>query len=152
MNVEALALPILSGSGVYLAWSDIARRRLPNVATAVLGGAGLLAAFAAGGSASLGAALVHAFAALVVGFGLFTLNLAGSGDAKYYAAVAAWFPSGRLVLLGWISLAAFVVALAWLVWQRLASRKPESGGDFAKVPFGVAIAAGSVAAALVAVS
>jgi prepilin peptidase CpaA len=73
----------------------------------------------------------------------------GSGDAKYYAAAAAWFPLDQaMVLLGGVSVAGFAIALFWIIRARRSPDRVNPASDFAKVPFGVAIALGSAAAAL----
>lgn len=147
MIYSGLGLGALAVSGAYLAWSDIVARRLPNLATGLLALVGLAAGLALVGGAHFSSSVIHAVLALIAGFGLFAVGLIGSGDAKYYAAVAAWFPLGAgLHLLGWISLAGFVLAAGWLVWLRRRPRRP--AGERAELPFGVAIALGAVATAL----
>lgn len=149
MIFTGLGLGALAASGTYLAWSDIVARRLPNSATALLAVAGLSAGFLLVGVAHFSSSLVHAVLALVVGFVLFATGVIGSGDAKYYAAVATWFPLDDAVqLLGRISLAGFVLAVGWLVWIRTRPAEALPQGDSAKLPFGLAIALGAVSAAL----
>ena len=92
--------------------------------------------------------LAHAGVALLIGFGLFGLGVMGSGDGKYYAAVATWFPlQSAMLLLGWVCLFGFVLALGWLIFARISKSFAERSEPFRKVPFGVAIAGGAVAAA-----
>lgn len=149
MTPGTFSIAFLLASGIYLSWSDLARRRLPNIATGMVALAGLGGSLATGGLDALGSHGLHLAVALAIGFGLFALGTIGSGDAKYYAAVAAWFPLGKGVqLLGAVSIAGFVVALVWLV-KSLKSRPQQTPqSDFAKVPFGIAIATGSVFAAV----
>lgn len=149
MIYTGLGLGALAASGIYLAWSDIFARRLPNSATGLLAVAGLSAGFLLVGTGHFSSSLVHAALALVVGFGLFATGLIGSGDAKYYAAAATWFPlDDAAQLLGRISLAGFVLAVGWLVWLRTRPAEALPQGDAAKLPFGLAIALGAVSAAL----
>lgn len=129
----------------YGAYSDIRWRRLPNwlaLAALVLG---LVFAFSTGGLSALGWHGAHMAIALIVGMGLFAIGAFGGGDAKFYAGVAAYFSLGDAVqLLLWVSLAGLVTMIAWFALIRLpllAERKRE--GDFAKFPYGVAIAIGA---------
>ena len=93
--------------------------------------------------------LLHAFIALVIGIGLFALRVIGGGDAKYYAANAIWFGmDSALRLLVSVSLAGLVVLIIWALWRRLHGLRAFSRGhdDTSKLPYGAAIAIGSVAA------
>jgi len=147
MSFPLLTFGCLGVGGVYMSWSDLTRRRLPNTAAAILALAGLL-----GGGLMLGtqhafSSLLHLLIALGIGICAFALNLVGSGDAKYYAAAAGWFPlSEAFRLLGWVALIGFVIAALWLVGLRFGPSHASDDSDFDKVPFGLAIAAGSVLA------
>ena len=146
-----LALPLLAGSGLYAAWSDIRYRRLSNGLVALTATCGLGLMFVAGGMAAGGSSLLHAVTALLIGVPLFALKVVGGGDVKYYAAVAAWFPFDQgFRLLASVSLAGMVLALWWLILRRSdASHKRADGRPGSeKVPFGVAIACGAIIAAL----
>lgn len=150
MTQAPLALPILAGTGLYAAWSDARYRRLynPLVTLIALGGVGCT--IAAAGLAAGGSNLLHAGLALVVGLPLFAWHLFGGGDVKYYAAVASWFPlADGFRLLACVSLAGGVLAAAWLIGQHgeVFPRAGPDSGAAAKVPFGIAIAAGAVLAA-----
>ena len=93
--------------------------------------------------------LLHAFIALVIGIGLFALRVIGGGDAKYYAANAIWFGmDSALRLLVSVSLAGLVVLIIWALSRRLHGLRAFSRGhdDTSKLPYGAAIAIGSVAA------
>ena len=147
MSFGIVTFGSLAASGAYMAWSDLVRRRLPNVVAAGLAIAGLAAGLALVGSDHTFSSLIHMLVALGIGFCVSALDLVGSGDAKYYAGVAAWFPlSEAFRLLGWVALAGFLIALIWLIWMRSAPSPEEDEADFAKVPFGIAIAAGAVLA------
>lgn len=88
--------------------------------------------------------LLHVLIALGIGFLVFATSLIGSGDAKYYAAVAAWFPLVEaLQLLSWVALTGFLIACIWLIKVRLEPAELADEPDFQKVPFGIAIAAGA---------
>lgn len=146
--VQPLGLAALALTGLYAAWSDLRHRRLPNWLCLLVATAGLAQLLALSGAGGAGSALLHGALALAVGAALFTLGGLGGGDAKYYAAVACWFPlASALQLLMAVSLAGLVLALGWLTMQRLQHRPADrANSDFALVPFGVAIAAGAVVA------
>lgn len=148
MNFHLLAFGCLGASGVYMSWSDLIRRRLPNAASASLGLAGLAAGLILVGTNYAFSSLIHVLIALGVGFCVFALNLIGSGDVKYYAAVGAWFPlTEAFRLLGWVALVGFLIALIWLAKAHLASELiSDDEADYGKVPFGLAIAGGAVLA------
>lgn len=145
MTYHLVALGCLTVSGAYMSWSDLVRRRLPNLANVALALTGLAAVLVLVGVNQTVSHLLHAVIALCCGFLVCAVGLAGSGDAKYYAAVAAWFPlteSPRL--LGWMSLIGFLLALIWLVTSPLDQQELDPSGDFSKVPFGIAIAAAAL--------
>ena len=131
---------------VVAAWSDTFQRRLPNLLSIAAWSAGLALAVlherqGAGGN------LVHAVAALLAGMLLFRMGVLGGGDAKFYAAIAAWFPIGSgLALAVNTSLAGLLAALVWFAARRLAGGPIDRRSDtpFAKFPFGVAIALGAL--------
>lgn len=132
-------------------WFDITQRRLPNWLVLVTLGIGLALALLEPRNAELTSRLGHAIIALVIGMGLYRIGLVGAGDAKFYAAVAAWFSLGEAPsLMLSVALCGFVLAVGWIVVRRLIARKPGAGKspDRHKLPFGVAIAGGAVAALL----
>lgn len=141
---------LLAGIGLTGAWLDLRTRRLPNWLCGLGFVAGIAFALATGGWTMAGAALLHALLALVVGAGLFALGGIGGGDAKFYAALAAWFPlKAGLQLLVCVSLTGLLLLIVWvLIRQRL--MQAHSGlpkdSDFRKLPYGVAIAGGALVA------
>lgn len=148
---DPAALAVLAALGLLACWFDIRERRLPNwlVLATLVSGLGLAAW--QGGVEVLPWHLAHVGVALAAGIGLYALRALGAGDAKYYAALAAWFTLGAaLKLLMAVSFAGLVLALGWLAWRKFsgnpAPRKPIE--DMDKVPFGVAMAAGAVLALL----
>ena len=143
-----VATSILVLAGLLGAWLDLASRRLPNwlcLATAVAGLA--FAGFAAGPSALL-SPMAHASLSLLVGMALFRFGWIGGGDAKFYAACAAWFALPQaFALLLWVSLAGFVLVIVWFGYrQATRARRTSEREHFASVPYGVAVAAGAVVA------
>jgi prepilin peptidase CpaA len=153
LSGTGLALPLLIGSGVYAAWSDLRFRRLPNVMTMSVAVLGLALVAVETGPASVIGNLLHLLAALTGGLGLYALGGVGAGDVKYYASVSAWFGiDSWAMLLACVSLAGLLLASVWIVLKRLKGRDVEvdPDSDFAKVPFGLAIASGAIAAAWIA--
>jgi prepilin peptidase CpaA len=146
--MSVLALPVLTISGAYAAWMDAGYRRLPNQLVIVVGVLGLAANFYAGGGAQFGSSLIHALVALGIGLALFSLRVIGGGDGKYYAAVACWFPLPHaILLLGWVSLIGFFLAVGFFAARFLRRRKGEGAAadnHAREVPFGIAIALGAV--------
>ena len=146
-----LALPVLAGTGLFAAWSDVRYRRLPNWLAGLVAASGLAAAAWYGGLTVAASAALHAAIAFVIGVALYSRGIMGGGDIKYYTGIAAWFPMHlALRLLGSVSLAGFMLALGWLLWRRLSNRPADAqaGTDRDKLPFGVAIAAGALLAVL----
>lgn len=143
-----LALAVMAALGAIGVWLDVRDRRLPNWLCLAVLIAGLAAGFALHDASWAGSSALHTLAALVVGMGLFALGVIGGGDAKFYAAMASWFPlPAAIPLLGMVSAIGLVLLLGWLAWRRMRrSEAPATSGDFAKFPYGVAISAGALAA------
>ena len=138
-------LAAIAVTGSYL---DLRTRRLPNWLCLAGLVAGLAFGLAAGGWTAAAIALLHAFIALNVGAGLFALGGIGGGDAKFYAALATWFPlQAGLGLLVSVSLTGLLLLIAWLPYRRRLMRSEGglvSDSDFRKLPYGVAIAVGAL--------
>lgn len=148
MHIAALVL--LAPIALLGSWLDVTQRRLPNWLCLVALAAGLAVSWLSGGWTGLVFALAHAAVALLAGMALFAGKAIGGGDAKFYAALASWFPIQQgLFLLVSVALAGLILAIATLM-RRRKPRKPAGGligpddDDFRKVPYGVAIAAGAL--------
>ena len=142
----ATSVAILGLICLVAAWADIRSRRLPNWLVLVTVVAGLLSTVRSIHDPALSSHLLHVGAALVGGFALFAIGLFGGGDAKFYAALAAWFPlrnGGDLALS--VSLTGLALVVVWFFWRRLkgAPLQIRATEDMAKFPYGVAIAAGA---------
>lgn len=149
-------LPVASGglliaAGVVASWGDLFQRRIPNWLCAVTAIAGLALGLVIGGLPLLGWQTLHAAIALMAGMLLFRIGLVGGGDAKFYAAVAAWFPlavAPRLLMS--VALSGLALLVVWFVYRRAMgkpiSRAGNNPGD--KLPYGIAIAIGAVVARL----
>ena len=120
-------------------------RRIPNILSALTFGLGLAYTGWAGGWLDVGNHALHALAALAIGAGLFAARAIGGGDAKFYAAIAAWFALQDAVwLFVLVSGSGIVLLIVW-VTARMMTGKPlrKKGGGIEGLPYGVAIAAGS---------
>lgn len=133
----------------YAFYSDLFFRRIPNWLCALVAVIGMGGAMATGGLHPLGDHALHMVIALAVGMVLTALGMVGAGDAKFYAACAAWFGLGRaLSLLFSVSIAGLLLFVCWFAWRRI-KRLPirnTTGGLFDSLPYGIAIALGAVAA------
>lgn len=146
---DLLTIGLLAGIAGVGAWLDWHYRLLPNRLCAVALVAGLVVTGLGQGLAALLPHLGHAVLALLVGMALFAGGVIGGGDAKFYAALAAWFPLAegfRLLLLVALAGLVLTVALWLLVWRTAPAGRssPAAGGQPRTVPYGVAIAAGAV--------
>jgi len=138
---------LLIAAGAFASWSDVYRRRIPNwlcLATAALG---LIFGFAAGGWALPGSQAAHAVIALIVGMALFKFGVMGGGDAKFYAAIAAWFGLSRATtLLMTVTLCGLLLLIVWFLVRRVQGKpiRRRSNDPYDGLPYGLAIAAGAV--------
>lgn len=139
------ALGVFSVAGALL---DAFKRKLPNLLCLAMLVAGLVLAFLSGGLTALGLHFAHAALALVIGYLLFMGGIFGGGDGKFYAATAAFFPITQMLgLIVGITMAGLVLAIIWFGLKRINRSLREKKGDFAKLPYGVAIAVGALAQA-----
>ncbi len=146
-GILALGAGLLLGVQCCIAsWLDFRYRTLPNILCLAVLCSGLLAGAVMHDLAWVGMSALHALAALVVGAALFAVRFIGGGDAKFYAAIAAWVPFDQgLVLLMMVSLSGLVLLLFWFpMRRRIAAMAPDTTleTEFRKVPYGIAIAAG----------
>jgi prepilin peptidase CpaA len=145
-----LALGVLLLLCIIATWQDISTRRLPNWLCGLTALAGMLSTATLYGLPVAGSALLHAMIALIVGMALFKIKFIGGGDAKFYAAAACWFPLGQgLAFLGFTSIVGFFMALFFIFkGTRHGGMTRSEKARQRNVPYGVAIAAGAMAAAL----
>lgn len=152
-----------------LAWacvSDLRARRIPNVVVLLLLLAGLLHSVVVGG---WGAGLARAAGGFGVGFAIwlpfYLAGALGAGDVKLFAAAAAWFGPiyaayaaiasalcGGLLALAWIVVAdpAGLIRFVGLLpgaATRFRLSAPTPAAKRARVPYGLAMAAGLAATA-----
>lgn len=144
-----VVLGICALIGAYL---DVTLRRLPNWLSVSTGLAGFGFVFAEFGKAQLPWAAGHAAIALLVGMALFRMGWIGGGDAKFYAACAAWFPlQDGLTLLILVSLAGLLLVFGWFGYRQFRrDRDNPEKGKFGMVPYGLAVAVGAIMTRVVA--
>ena len=147
INPNLAAAAILIASCAFAGWSDLFRRRIPNWLCAITALAGLAMTIASGSFAMVGNHALHAAIALAVGMALFALRVVGGGDAKFYAAIASWFPlrsAGALIMF--VGGCGFVLLVVWFVARRLRGKPIRTSGNdpFDGLPYGIAIASGAV--------
>ena len=155
--LQAALLMLFPALVIIAAMTDATSFTIPNRISVLLFAVYVSAAVVLGRPlAEVGAELVIGVVALMVGMGMFAAGWIGGGDAKLFAASALW--------LGWTGLPVFlmVTALAGgglallLLNARAPALKPYFQGapgwftrlitPGAGVPYGVAIAAGALAA------
>jgi prepilin peptidase CpaA len=145
LTLTPLFEAILILAGLTASGTDIWWRRIPNSLCAATFAFGLAYAWHLGGLSELGSHLLHALIALMIGMGLFALGGIGGGDAKFYAAVAAWFGLKLgMLLFATVSLSGLVLLVIWFTARRLAGKPFRQNGKSAGLPYGVAIAAGGL--------
>ncbi|MGG1944789.1 prepilin peptidase [Trinickia sp. NRRL B-1857] len=147
--IDAVACAALS----ILAISDLRRRRLPNAVVAAYAALYFLHARYAGESrAALEAHIAIGVGALVFGALLLRLGWLGGGDAKLFAAVFLWTgPSYASAVFFVVSFCGLIIALAQLAYGRARhGASPPAAFEWLApargVPYGVALAAGGIAA------
>jgi prepilin peptidase CpaA len=148
--------------------SDAQRRRIPNSVAALLATTGI--AYSTASSTTPGHALVVSLGGLLLGLALwiplYLVRWLGAGDVKLFAAAGAWLGPERTLegaLIG--ALAGGVLAVVWMVFAyglngsaatvALAITDPRTivnhGVDTKSrraIPYGIALAIGAMAAAL----
>lgn len=149
MAITSIWLAVLGATSGLGALLDAFTRKLPNWLCLVMLVAGLAFGFVLDGWTGLGLHALHAALALGVGFLLFSWGVFGGGDGKFYAACASFFPANLvLVLFVSITSAGFLLALVWFATKRGFKVRQRTEDEFAKLPYGMAIAIGSVGLAL----
>jgi len=148
--------------------SDVRFRRIPNSVAALLAGTGI--AYSVAASATPGRALLISLGGLLFGLALwlplYMVRWLGAGDVKLFAAAGAWLGPERTLegaLIG--ALAGGVLALVWMLFAygvngtaataALAIANPRKIVNHSvdvksrrAIPYGVALAFGAMAAAL----
>jgi prepilin peptidase CpaA len=145
-----LWLMILLGCAmVAAAVEDAARYRISNITSLVVLAAAICGAILAGPSWALWQNGVVFLVILVLGTAAFQARWLGGGDVKLFAATSLWFDfSSAVWFVAFVFIAGGLVAVAYLATRpcRVRSR---SKGKQTRVPYGVAIAVGTLALILV---
>ena len=154
--VQLIPVALFPAGVIAAAMTDATTYTIPNRLSAFLALAFVPAALAVGMSPVVFAASVGlGLAGLAVGIAMFALRWIGGGDAKLIAASAMWLGwSGVTPFLLWTAIAGGLLALALMTLRKsplhLDSFGPAWFGRLmtpgADVPYGVAIAAGALAA------
>jgi prepilin peptidase CpaA len=150
LSAKLIAWCILAVLTAQCSVSDIRDRRISNMLVVTTFGAGVIWS-ASNGVDVLVTAGLHAGIALVAGMFLFRQGIIGGGDAKFYAAVAMWFPfAASLRLLVAVALSGLVLLAVFQFVRRHHRAGPAQARsvDFDRLPYGVAIGAGGLAAFL----
>lgn len=112
-----LVFPLLIA--VWISWSDLKTRKIPNYLTLSAALAGLaynLIIYGWGGLADGALGLLLGFGFLILPY---ILGGMGAGDVKALAALGAWLgPAGTLCLFCYMAIAGGFMSLAVLVWRR----------------------------------
>lgn len=155
--IQTALLVVFPALVIVAAMRDAVSFTIPNWISIALAAAFLPAALLLGaGPAQIGLALLIGLGALIAGMGMFAAGWIGGGDAKLFAAAGLWM--GLTALLpyllvtamagGGLAVTLLVLRSGWL--QPLALRAPGWVGRLAtpgeNVPYGIAIAAGALAA------
>lgn len=141
----AAAFPILL---IWAAAADIVSRSIPNSAVILLAACYLVFAGSAGiGMGQIVSHLACSCAVLAGGFALYSQDLFGGGDAKLLACAALWTGFDRILqLLAGVALAGGGLSLIYLCASCLGAGSSAGHARPGTVPYGAAIAAGTLAA------
>lgn len=146
MRPDVGILLLFAALALYGAYSDVRFRTIPNVFNALMAIAGLAALWFSSGATAAAYGLAHLAVALAAGMLLYALGMWGGGDAKFYAASAAWFELWDFPRLAVsISVAGLVLLVVWFGARQLRGA-PKHDKKKKELPYGVAIAVGGMAA------
>ncbi len=146
---------IFAGFVLFAAVHDVATMKIPNwVSLAMVAAFPLVGLWAGLSWGQIGQGLFVGAIALAFCFVMFQFNLMGGGDAKMISAVCVWVGwVGMWAFVPWMTVAGAILALA-LVALRMAIKPSDRHPAFFTrllspqkgAPYGVAIAAGALAA------
>lgn len=146
MRYDIAILLLFAALALYGAYSDIRFRTIPNALNALMAIAGLGATWFAMGPVAAAWGLAHLAVAFAAGMLLYALRMWGGGDAKFYAASAAWFELWDFPRLAVsIALAGLVLLIVWFGGRQIRGI-PHGNKQKKELPYGVAIAVGGIAA------
>jgi len=145
-NAPLLLLLLFVAGLAFAAVEDGYRRRVSNVAVAMVGLSGIAAFIMTGHAPRLWEPLVIAAVVLAIGTFLFSRGLMGGGDIKLMAAGCFWFSlRGQAIYLAAALIAGGVLAILVLAYRWLRSRGgfKRLGSTSIGIPYAMAIAAGA---------
>jgi prepilin peptidase CpaA len=157
-DLQMTLLLVFPALAIVAALTDATSMTIPNWISLILVALFLPAALLAGATWSvIGLSFGLGVLALLIGAGMFALHWIGGGDAKLFAAGALWLgPAGAAPFLLWTAIAGGALAVCLLGARRMSAltglpvRQPAwterllaPAGD---IPYGIAIAAGALAA------
>jgi prepilin peptidase CpaA len=121
-----LILPFIIA--LWISWSDLRTRKIPNYLTLGAALAGLAYNLAVYGWGGLGTSMLG----LLLGFGLlilpYLLGGIGAGDVKAMAALGAWLgPAWTLSLFCYMAIAGGLLSLAIMIWKGILWQKIRQG-------------------------
>ena len=147
MDITLLGPAAAAALLVWAAVGDAGRYTIPNRFPAALALAFAAHAALAGTEAPLTAHLAVSALLFAAGAGLFALGAMGGGDVKLLAAAGLWAgPAGAAHLLVVMSVAGGFLALIVLALHRLSAPRGGERAAALRLPYGVAIATGGLAA------
>ena len=151
MNLVAAAplwlLVILACAMLAAGAEDAVRLRISNGTSLIVLATAIAATLIAGPSLALWQNGVVFLAILVLGTVAFSSGLLGGGDVKLFAAAGMWFDlRAALWFVALVFLAGGVVAIAYMLTRPF--RRRSSGKKDTRVPYGIAIALGMLAVAV----
>lgn len=151
----SILLMIFPAVMIWAAGADMATMKIPNTVSVVLVVACVVLALVFGMAwSTLALQLSAGIVMLLIGMGLFARGLIGGGDAKLFAATAAW--TGWAQLFPYLLIAALaggVLALAILLYRRIELPEQLAAKPWLArlhdaqqgIPYGVALAIGGLA-------
>ncbi|QYK40535.1 MAG: prepilin peptidase [Paracoccaceae bacterium] len=137
-------LPLTAPIAVWVAWSDMARMKIPNQAVLALAAVWLISPLILPWQAVLWGVLLMAVV-LLAGFLLNMIGLVGAGDAKFAAAMAPFFtgadPRAVMLLYAACGVAALAVHRTARAIPSLRAATPDwRSWTSRKFPFGLSLA------------
>jgi prepilin peptidase CpaA len=147
LSVHVLLKALLSGLLIYAAIQDLTRLRIPNALSLCVFALFPAYVMSVPGGFPWVSALLIASSLLVLGVIGFSQGWVGGGDVKLLSATALWAGPDRLLEFLFITaLAGGVLALALVAYTRLVGFWTDAAPHAGKLPYGVAIAVGGIAA------
>lgn len=154
--LELAVLTIFPALLVVAAVGDLLTFRIPNWVSLALAGLFVVAGALAGiGWEAFGFHLALAAGLLLLGMGLFALNLLGGGDAKLLAAVGLWMGWAAMgPYLAWAAIAGGILAVLLLLFRKMTLPERLTAPPWVArlhskhegIPYGIALAAGALMA------